>query len=292
MTQYIRRFAAPLSLALALAATACDRGNDNATDTALAQDSALSRDLQLANADSAAQPALTDVPAAANPSPAGTPSTSRPTTTRPRPATKQPAPAPKETGPVRTESGNTVSKGASEGAVGTIAAGTTVALASQQKVCTNTNKVGDRFTATVSEAVTGSNGAVIPAGATAVLEVTSLKKSENVNDKIVVGLRVVSLSVGGTQYAVDGSGVTANVERVRTSTKKDDAKKVATGAIIGAIAGQVIGKDAKGTIIGAAAGAAAGGAAAATTGDYDGCINDGARITFKLDQPLQVKANA
>ena len=198
MTQYIRRMAAPLSLALALAATACDRGNDNATDTALAQDSALSRDLQLANADSAAQPALTDVPAAANPAPAGTPSASRPATTRPRtttPATK--APAPKEAGPVRTESGNTVTKGASEAAVGTIAAGTTVALASQQKVCTNTNKVGDRFTATVSEAVTGSNGAVIPAGATAVLEVTSLKKSENMNDKIVVGLRVVSVSVGG-----------------------------------------------------------------------------------------------
>ena len=101
-----------------------------------------------------------------------------------------------------------------------------------------------------------------------------------------------AVSVGGTQYAVDASGVNANVERVRTSTKKDDAKKVAAGAIIGAIAGQVIGKDTKGTVIGAATGAAAGGAAAAATGDYDGCINDGARITFKLDQPLQVKASA
>lgn len=291
MLQYIRRSAVPLTLALALATVGC---SGDADSDQLAADSALSRDLQLAQGDSASLPALTDVPPAqAETPPAATPAPTRPRPTTPAPTRPRPTtPAPSEPAPAPvTESGNTVTKGekGSEPTTGTIAAGTAVTLASASKVCTNTHKVGDRFTANVANAITGSNGATIPAGATAVLQVTSVKSSENVRDDIVIGLSVVSISFNGTSYAVNGSGVSADVERVRTSGTKDDAKKVAAGAIIGAIAGQVIGKDTKGTVIGAAAGAAAGGAAAAATGDYAGCINDGARISFKLDQPLDVK---
>lgn len=289
MLQYIRRSAGPLALALALATVGCAGDADS---DQLSADSALSRDLQLAQGDSASMPALTDVP----PAQAETPPAVTPAPTRPRPTTpsrpRPTAPTPSDPAPAPvTESGNTVTKGekGSEPTTGTIAAGTTVTLASASKVCTNTHKVGDRFTASVANAITGSNGATIPAGATAVLQVTSVKSSENVRDDIVIGLSVVSVAFNGTSYAVNGSGVSADVERVRTSGTKDDAKKVAAGAIIGAIAGQVIGKDTKGTVIGAAAGAAAGGAAAAATGDYAGCINDGARISFKLDQPLDIK---
>jgi hypothetical protein len=53
----------------------------------------------------------------------------------------------------------------------------------------------------------------------------------------------------------------------------------------------VIGKDRKGTLIGAAAGAAAGGAAAAATANYEGCINNGAPITIKLNSALTVAAS-
>jgi len=49
---------------------------------------------------------------------------------------------------------------------------------SGSRICTNTNHVGDRFNATVTQAVVGSNGAVIPAGATASVEVTALKRSD------------------------------------------------------------------------------------------------------------------
>ena len=60
------------------------------------------------------------------------------------------------------------------------------------------------------------------------------------------------------------------------------------GAVAGAIIGQVLGKDRKGTIIGAAAGAAAGGAAAAATANFDGCVNNGAQITIKLNSAMTV----
>lgn len=285
MSKYIRRVGAPFALTLALFAAACRDGND-AADSTLAQDSALNRDLQLATGDSAAQPQLKDVPAAA-PAPAAT----RPRTTRPaapRPST--PAPAP--TTPPRTPSGNTVTPGekSSAGAVGMIASGTTLTLSSGSKVCTNTNKVGERFTATLNEAVTGSNGAVIPAGATAVIEVTKLKRSENANDNIEMGFAVRSIAFGGNTYTVDADVTSAAVDRVRGSSTSNDAKKVVGGAVIGAVIGQVIGKDTKGTVIGAATGAAAGTAAAVATANFDGCVNDGARITLKLNAPLTVKA--
>lgn len=293
MSKYIRRFATPLALTIALVSAACNTGGDDA-DTALAQDSALNRDLQLAQGDSAAQPQLTDVPAEAPP-PAAAPTTSRPRTpSRPTTRPSTPAPTPKAPEPVRTPSGNTVTTGEKNtgGAVGMIASGTSLTLASAEKVCTNTNKVGDRFTATLNEAVTGTNGAVIPAGATAVIEVTKLKRSENANDNIEMGFAVRSIAFGGNTYNVEADVASASVDRVRSSTRSNDAKKVVGGAIIGAVVGQVIGKDAKGTVIGAATGAAAGTAAAAATANYDGCVNNGGRIVITLTSPLTVKAAA
>jgi len=289
MSQYIRRFGAPLALTVALAVAACSRGGDN-TDTTLAQDSALNRDLQMASGDSAAQPQLKDVPAEA---PAGAPATTRPRTpTRPTTRPSTPAPTPKATEPVRTPSGNTVTAGEKNtaGGVGVIASGTSLTMASASKVCTNTNKVGDRFTATLNESVTGSNGAVIPAGATAVIEVTKLKRSENANDNIEMGFAVRSISFGGNTYNVDADVTSAAVDRVRSSTTGNDAKKVIGGAVIGAVIGQVIGKDTKGTVIGAATGAAAGTAAAAATANFDGCVNNGGRIVINLTSPLTIRA--
>jgi hypothetical protein len=294
MSKYIRRYGTPLALTFALGIAACSKGGEN-SDSTLATDSALNRDLQLATGDSAAQPQLKDVPAeASSPAPAAsTPSRPRTTTTRPttsRPTTtptRTPEPAP----PPRTASGNTVTPGEknSAGGVGEIASGTSLTLASGQKVCTNTNKVGDRVTATTTEAVTGTNGVTVPAGATAVLEVTKLKRSENANDNIEMGFAVRTLSFGGTTYNVDADVTSASVDRVRNSTKGNDAKKVIGGAVIGAVVGQVIGKDAKGTVIGAATGAAAGTAAAAATANYEGCVNVGGRIVIKLTAPLTIK---
>jgi hypothetical protein len=277
MSKYIR---VPLALAFALAVGAC-QNDDAAGDSALATDSALNADLELAGQDTAAQPQLTDVPAGQ------APSTSRPATKAPsRPATKAPAPK----APAKTASGNTVTRtpSGSEGAVGTIAAGTSINLASNSRVCTNTNKAGDRFTARVTAPVSGSNGATIPAGATATVEVVSLKRSENANDPIVMTLRVVSLQVNGRTVPVSSDVTYAQVDRERTTTKTKDAQKVATGAVIGAIAGQILGKDTKSTVIGAATGAAAGTAVAMGTANYDGCIPDGGRITIALSSPVQV----
>jgi len=292
MAKYIGGLIAPLALGAVVALGACKTDSSKQdTASALNRDtSALGRDLALAGRDSTAQPQLKDVPA--NP-----PATSAPTRTTPRTSSRPSAPtreAPRTPTKTTTASGNTVthpSTGAanSGGAVGTIAAGTTMSLTPTATVCTNTNKVGDKITATTQSAVVGSNGAVIPAGSTVTLTVTDLKRSENANDQIIMGFAVNSVSFGGKTYPLDASIESTNITRVRNQPKSKDAQKVAIGAGIGAIAGQVLGKNTKSTIIGAAVGAAAGGAAAAATANYEGCIQNTSTMVIKLNSPAQVR---
>jgi hypothetical protein len=293
MAKYTRHLSAAAVLSAALMLAACDRGGGGA-DSSLATDTALNRDLLLAGRDTAAQPQLADVPAdsSAAPAPRATTPARRPTTPAARPATRNPVPRTPST-PVRTSSGNTVTRGSSGGgggAVGTIPAGATLNLAANQQVCTNTHKVGDRFTANLTSPVSGSNGAVLPAGAAVSLTVTRAKRSENANDPIVMEFQVNSVSYGGRTYQLDASVASADVQKVRNQPKSKDAQKVVGGAVAGAIIGQILGKNTKSTVIGAAAGGAAGAAAAAATANYEGCIQNGGSIVITLQDAVQVRA--
>ena len=286
MFQYIPRLTAALSFALVFAAC-----GDSKQDDTLAQDTSLNRDIALANRDTAAQPALTDVPAG-TPAPTTSARTTTPaprTSTRATTTTRTPTTRTPTTG--TTASGNTVTRTSAGSAarVGTIAAGSTLNLASGSRICTNTSKVGERFNATLTQAVSGSNGAVIPQGATATVEVTELKRSENANDDVVMGFRVVSVSFGGKTYPVSATTSYAQVTKVKNQPRNKDVQKVVGGAAIGAIAGQILGKSTKATVIGAAAGGAAGAAAAAATANYEGCVNSGGRITATLNSSTQVQ---
>jgi hypothetical protein len=287
MVQYIPRFSASLALSFALFAGACSKSDNTA-----AADSALNKDIQLANRDTSAQPALTDVPAgtAANPAPSTTTTTKTTTTRTTTPTTRTPTTTTRKPTTSVTSSGNTVTRSSAGMAakVGTIPAGATLNLAAGSKVCTNTNHVGDRFNATLTNAVVGSNGAVIPSGATAVVEVTDLKRSENANDNVVMGFRVVSVNFGGHTYPISATTSYADVSKVRNEPKGKDVQKVVGGAAIGAIAGQILGHSTKATVIGGAIGAAAGAGAASATANYEGCVNSGSRITATLNSSTQV----
>lgn len=333
------RLKGPAVCAVALFALLACKGDKKSSADVLAQDSSLTRDLQLTSRDTGAQPQLQDVPT--TPPPPAAPSVAAvgqapAPVARPRPAvrpvprrvaaapvseaqtpTQTPAtPAPDQASgqvtdqaspppptPVRTRipavltpSGNSVETGSAgtgqgEGRVGVVSAGTSLALQTGQRVCTNTNTVGDRITATLADAVTGSNGVVIPAGATAVLEVTSLQRSEQAGENMSVGLTVRSLMYEGKSYPVDGEISGAQTEKVRAQGG-NDAGKVLGGAAVGAILGRVLGGQSKtkGTIIGAAGGAAAGAVLANQTAKYDACIPSGGRVTVKLNSPMSVQA--
>jgi len=280
------------SLAIAAFTLAACKG-DVAKDS-LKNDSALAASLALANVDGAAKPQLTDTafspvtkaPAknpkaktkVAAPVPANPPLATPPLTPVPV-ATPAPAPTP------------VVSKPAAA-IMGTVAAGTNIMLASNSRICTNTNVVGDNVTAETTESVSGSNGSAIPSGATVTMTVTQLKRSENAGGPVVMEFRITSISWGGHTYPVEASIASADVIRIRDEPKNKDVQKVAIGAVAGAIAGKILGKSNKGAVIGGAAGAAAGAATAAATANYQGCINQGAKIVIRLDAPLQLVVGA
>jgi hypothetical protein len=256
------------TLLLGAAVAACGGGSD--AETAMA-DSTEARDLTRAGVDSGVLPELKDVPVATQNPPARTP---RPTTPPPQKAPPAVVETPPAAAPAPT--------------FGMIAAGSNLMLASTKKVCTNTNKVGDTFTATLTQAVTGTNGAELPVASIATIELTQLTRADNKDAQIVIGFRVVSIAVGDQTYLPEAEVVNAQIDRVAAQDRGDAAKKVVGGAAAGAIVGQILGRDRKGTLIGAAVGAAAGAAAAAASDDWDGCIDVGAPVTVKLNAPLRV----
>jgi len=266
------------SLAFAATLVGCSGDSSKTDSTALKNDSALAANMALANKDTAkltlsdtAKSSTTKAPTtvAKTTTPKTTAPKTQPKTTTPAPKTQAPAPAP---GPTS----------------GTIAAGTTLALASSGEVCTNTNAIGDNITATTTEATSGTNGVSIPAGATVNMTVTNLKRSENVNDKVIMEFRINSIAFGGKTHNVEASVVDADVTKVRDQPAAKDVQKVAVGAAAGAVAGRILGKSGKATAIGAAAGAAAGAGTAVATANYQGCIKQGARITVRLDGALSL----
>jgi hypothetical protein len=296
MSKYTRRFGTPIMIAAFTVFAACSSDTKKGPDSvALGTDSTLNKDLALAGRDSTSQPQLKDVPAAEAPS---TAKKSAPARTTPRAPTRPAQPKTIPPATTTTPSGNTVTTNpktgnAAEtggGAVGMIPAGATLSTNASSKICTGTNAVGDHVTATVQNAVTGSNGATIPAGATVNMTVTALKRSENSNDKIVMEFAVNSVSFNGRTYPIEATVSSAAVNRVKDQPTNKTVQKVGIGAAVGAIAGRIIGGSTKATVIGGAAGAAAGAATAAATANSQGCIDAGGSIVLTLTAPATVKA--
>jgi hypothetical protein len=295
----MRKKTATVLLLAASVSLAC---SDRNKIDALAQDTSLTRDLALANQDTVSRPELRDVPVTAEPEPvvsepAPAPvlrRTVRAVAKKPSPRRAAPAPAPIPVTPtVRvTESGNTesITASGSEKPLGVVSSGSEIALSAGQRICTNTNSIGDKFTAQIADPVMGAGGTVIPVGATATVTITSLHKSERSGDNIEIGLRVESITYSGKTYPVSSEVTYAQVDRVRAESAGDDAKKVVTGAAIGAVLGQILGHRTKSTVIGAGAGAAAGAVIASRNANYDGCVPSGGRITIRLTEPLTIHA--
>jgi hypothetical protein len=171
-----------------------------------------------------------------------------------------------------------------------IGSGATVALTSGSRVCTNTNRPGDKIVATVNQAVAGSNGAMIPAGSSVVLEVASINSGRNAEDAQIL-FRVRSVVIDDQTYdaAADVTSLgTLEKTKVAGEDPNADKKKVIGGAIAGAILGQIMGKDTKSTVIGAAAGAATGAAVAKAGQRWEGCLPAGSPMRLTLNAPIVI----
>jgi hypothetical protein len=161
-------------------------------------------------------------------------------------------------------------------------------MTTNDRVCTRA-LAGDKFTATVSSETRGSNGAVIPAGSTVVLEVASVDRADPI-ERSQIHFRVRAIDVNGEPQPADGEIATlGSMQTVRGTSGGNDRTKVVGGAVAGAVLGQILGRSTKATVIGAAAGAAAGTAAAKRSGGADACLPEGSELRLTLSRDIVVR---
>jgi hypothetical protein len=284
-----RSFAA-LALALGTLVACSDRDSQALADSELARDLALANQMPVYPqfADSAEVSAPEPQRAQPQPPPRQTKTPSRTSTTprrpaqtvvqRPRPSAPDPVveqPAPAPTPEPRRVAG--------------FGAGTSFSISTGSEVCT-TNLPGDKIVATLDHAVTGENGAYLPAGTSVVLEVASVTPGDQ-PETAQISLRVRSIVINDEAVSVPSTvAIQSDLERRARPDGGSDKKKVIGGAIAGAILGQVVGRDTRSTVIGAAAGTAAGAAAAAASRKYDACLPAGSQVRVTTSQQITLSA--
>jgi hypothetical protein len=172
----------------------------------------------------------------------------------------------------------------------TAPSGTSIGITLNETLSTQSNKVGDSFTATLQSDIRGENGeVVVPAGATVRGRLTEVSKSGQVGQTGVIKVAFESVSFGGRSYPLDATVTQANPQRHNRTTTAQTATKIGAGAVAGAVLGKVIGHSTGNTIKGAVIGAAAGTAIAMGTADVDVVLPAGSAMTIRLDSPIEVR---
>ncbi len=167
----------------------------------------------------------------------------------------------------------------------TLPAGSEIIVLTTAPLSSKTNKTGDAFEATLSDAI--ADGGWVIAEKNAMVKGVVSKSDFGGKMKGVASLTV---ALTGIELA-DGRSIQVATEPVVVqagSSLKKDAVKVGIGAGIGAAIGAIAGGG-KGAAIGAGVGGGAGTATVLATAGDPAKIPSESRLTFKLAQPLTVK---
>jgi hypothetical protein len=166
-------------------------------------------------------------------------------------------------------------------------AGTTMNARFDQGISTS-NREGDAFSATVTDNVYATNGAIaIPAGAVVRGHVTGVH-SGNIADQNVIRLNFETLDMRGRTYPFSGSVSNVSVKNGASSSTVRDAT---TGAVAGAVLGAVLsGAELSKIVTGGLLGAAAGTVISLGTGDAShATIPAGSTVTIRSNEGVQVR---
>lgn len=165
-----------------------------------------------------------------------------------------------------------------------IPAGTVITVRLGEAVGSKISQAGQTFTASVAEPVQVGGATVIPSGATASGTVVDAKPLGRFKGAASLRITLTSINVNGADRQIQ----TSSVARTATGKGKRTATMVGGGAGLGALIGGLAGGG-KGAAIGALAGAGAGTAGTAYTGNKDIVLPAESAVSFKLDQPLELK---
>lgn len=159
-----------------------------------------------------------------------------------------------------------------------------IGLRIKTTVSSETARVEDQVTATVTRDVKVGDHVAIPSGSEVRGEVTLVERGGKLKDRARVGVRFTSIVLA------DGMRVpisTETIYREGDAPGRESTTKIGGGAIGGAIIGGILG-GAKGAAIGSAIGGGAGGAAVMAGGRNPALISEGTALTVRLQQPATV----
>ncbi len=170
-----------------------------------------------------------------------------------------------------------------------IPTGTTLVVALETHLRTDSNEIGDAFTARTAEAIRVNDMTVIPAGTEVRGRLTHVEEPHRTAGKAQMTLAFEQIVDGtGKPHEISVAPMVLEAE----GDKVSDEEKVAAGAVVGGIIGALTSKKkTKGAATGAVAGAAAGGAIALATKGKQLDLPPGQQFSIALTAPVEVPAS-
>ncbi len=144
-------------------------------------------------------------------------------------------------------------------------------------------RLGETFRASIDEPVVVNGREVIPRGADVLTKLVTDQRSGSLQGGTVLTLAISTITIGGRPVDVNST----DVQTASASRGARTAGAVGGGAALGAIIGAIAGGG-KGAAIGAGSGAALGAGAQVLTGGQKVKIPSETRLTFRLQNPIQL----
>jgi hypothetical protein len=220
-------------------------------------------------------------------------------TTPPAQTEATPAPAPETSAPAKTTTKSTTHKSSSKGTPAMnaeshsvdIPAGTTFDVEMITPVDTRTSATGDKIEAKLSAPIVIDGKVVAEAGSKVSGEVSDIQKAsrhKGEDDRAFIALTFNTLETTDGPKALHATVNNAEGKMVAKGTSTRDKLIIGGSTVAGAIVGKVAGGSTKSTIIGAVGGAAAGTGAMLMVKGHELTIEEGAKVSMRVDKPITV----
>lgn len=169
--------------------------------------------------------------------------------------------------------------------------GTTLDVRLDQEIGTKSSKVGDTFTATVTNAVVATNGTTaVPAGSKIYGKITGLDNSERAGDPAAIRVDFERIVVNGNSHPLYAKVTATNLETRGGDTRDETIKKAGVGAAAGAVLGAIVsGGDLDKILLGGVLGAAAGTVISLGMGDVEGVLPAGTTLQLQTTRVVGLR---
>lgn len=165
----------------------------------------------------------------------------------------------------------------------TVPSGTRITIRTIEPIDSDRNRVGDKFSATLDQALYLNDVMVVPRGASVYGRLEEVRSAGQFAGRSQLKLGLTGIVIDGRTYAL----ATGDYDVAGKSRGANTAKKVGGAAAVGAVIGAIVGGG-KGAAVGAGVGAGAGTAVQVVTKGEQVHVPSETLLEFELEQPLTV----